>query len=873
MNLRNKLTFALIISLFIFTAETLKLPGFENANSFFYKLKFKLRGEKPIDSSIVFLYIDDTAIHELGGYPLKRSYYALLIDMLTQLNVKAIAFDILFNERNLDYPERDQLLVFTTKRSGRVFLGTSFANLGNPDTAMPSDILRKFTIKSSDKNLNFPAGSGFSAPFDELLQNCAGIGHLNYISRDFPTEIPMLISLGKDEFIYSISLELAHAYFDIPKDSTRISKDKIFLGHITIPLKNGNMLINYIGGAKSLRMYSAIDFIKSYDSLKTSNAFKNKIVFIGIFSEALRQTLQTPFDEKFPSTGIHILALNTIIQQKFLTEVSPIFNFFFSFIFSSLLIGLILTQRTPKVIKFFVLPVLITLIFLVLAVVLFIFDISISVYPFFAIFLSTFFGMVYSLEIEHKRAVEIENERRKIESLIKEKELKIIELQNELESLRSSDEKTKALSNLGVIYDEIKELTSKFEDLYEFGTGESERCINFEGIVYASGGKMEKIISIIKKVAPSDVPVLITGENGVGKELVAMAIHNLSERRNKKFIPINCSAIPETLLESELFGYERGAFTGATQRKNGLFEHANGGTIFLDEIAETTEAFQTKILRILQSGEFTRIGGTEILKVDVRIIAATNRDIEKAVNEGKFREDLYYRLNVVRIHIPPLRDRKEDIPFLVEHFLKKFKADDLKISQAVMSAFLNYDWPGNIRQLENAIKRAIIFAKSDGRKLIQLKDLPDEIVKSTQKRGELEEQILNLLREKKFSHSSISETANELGLNRGTVAEYLRGICFRSLCENNFDIDKASAKIANNEPESTKRVRKKIIEYIQSFVENIDQYKSVEEIRFFIKSKYKNLPARYHFYLEEFALKLHKGEITVEKFNLNAGEI
>lgn len=260
---------------------------------------------------------------------------------------------------------------------------------------------------------------------------------------------------------------------------------------------------------------------------------------------------------------------------------------------------------------------------------------------------------------------------------------------------------------------------------------------------------------------------MITGENGVGKELVAMAIHKLSERRNKKFIPINCSAIPETLLESELFGYEKGAFTGATQRKKGIFEVADGGTIFLDEIADTSESFQTKILRILQSGEFNRIGGTEILKVDVRVIAATNRDIDKAVNEGKFREDLYYRLNVVRIHIPPLRERKEDISALVQHFLEKFNASNMKVSQAVMTAFLNYEWPGNIRQLESAIKRAIIFAKSDGRNLIQLKDLPDEITTSIRGKIDIEEQILNLLREKNFSHSSISETADELWITSG----------------------------------------------------------------------------------------------------------
>jgi DNA-binding NtrC family response regulator len=247
--------------------------------------------------------------------------------------------------------------------------------------------------------------------------------------------------------------------------------------------------------------------------------------------------------------------------------------------------------------------------------------------------------------------------------------------------------------------------------------------------------------------------------------------------------------------------------------------------------------------------------------VNVRIIAATNKDLERAVKEGKFREDLYYRLNVIRIHIPPLRERKEDIPALVEHFLKKFKAEDMRVSTAVMEAFLNYDWPGNVRQLESTIRRGIIFAKSERRNLIQLKDIPDEIINFVRGKMDIEGQILNLLREKKFSHSSISETANELGLNRGTVAEYLRGICFRYLYESNFDIDKASREIAGNDKESIERVKKKILEHLENFFEILSASGQNLEIKALIKSKYKNLPSRYHLYLEQTARRYLSGEM------------
>ncbi len=876
--MRAKLLIASLTSLIILALETAKIPFLENLDSSFKQLKFTLRGQQQVDTSIIFLYIDDIAIHTLGGYPLKRSYYALLIDLLTQLNVKAIAFDILLLDKNPDYPERDNLLISTIEKSKRVYLGGSFTNFekSTHDTLQPSKILQKFLISSNDKKLNFLKGSNFLAPFDELLQSCAGLGHLNYIQRDFPEEIPLLVQFGKNQYLPSLSLELARIYYETPKDSVKIFKDEIQLGNFKIPTKNGKIQINYSGGVDVLKMYSALDFIKSYDALRSGfepeinlGEFKNKIVFIGIFSDVLGQTLKSPFQDKFPATGIHIMTLNTIIQRKFIFETTPVFNFALSLIFSILILQLISMRNFKNIFRFGFFPITALSLFLVLVLFSFALGISIPIYPILTAIASAFLGMLYVFEIERKKMIEIENEKKKIEEMIKEKELEIIELQREIENLKVAEDKATALSNLEKTYNEIKELTSKFEDLSEFTEPEKTEKAEFEGIVYSKGGKMEKIISDVKKVASSDVPILITGENGVGKELIAMAIHKLSKRKDKKFIAINCSAIPETLLESELFGYEKGAFTGATQQKRGLLETADGGTIFLDEIAETSESFQAKILRFLQSGEFNRVGGTETLKVDIRIIAATNRDIEKAIREGKFREDLYYRLNVVRIHIPPLRDRKEDIPFLVGYFLKKFKAGDMKVSHGVMNAFLNYEWPGNVRQLENAIKRAIIFAKSEDRNLIQIKDLPEEIARVARGKENIEEKILNLLKAKKFSHSAISETASELGLNRGTVSEYLRGICFKNLYECEFDIDKASVKIAGNDVEAVEKIKKKTLEYIQNFIETINQCKSEDEIKPLIKLKYKNLPMRYHFYLEEFALKFRRGDLPLEKLNLN----
>lgn len=243
---------------------------------------------------------------------------------------------------------------------------------------------------------------------------------------------------------------------------------------------------------------------------------------------------------------------------------------------------------------------------------------------------------------------------------------------------------------------------------------------------------LQKVFNVLGKVSPTDSTVLVTGESGTGKELLVRALHFNSKRFDKPFIPVNCGAIPRDLIESELFGHERGAFTHAVRSRAGRFEIADGGTIFLDEIGELDLTLQVKILRVLQEKEFERVGGAATTKVDVRIVAATNRDLEEEVAQGRFREDLFYRLNVIPIHLPPLRERDNDILLLVDHFLKIFceqkQRPQLNLSTKTRDLLLAYSWPGNVRELENFMERIAILCESS---VVQPEDLPDKILQMT----------------------------------------------------------------------------------------------------------------------------------------------
>jgi two-component system response regulator HydG len=298
---------------------------------------------------------------------------------------------------------------------------------------------------------------------------------------------------------------------------------------------------------------------------------------------------------------------------------------------------------------------------------------------------------------------------------------------------------------------------------------------------------MVRLLETVAQVAPSEATVLITGESGTGKEMIAGAIHFNSPRKDGPYVKLNCAAITETLLESELFGHEKGAFTGAHKRKEGRFRQAHGGSIFLDEISEMSLAMQVKLLRVLQDREITRVGGEEVINVDVRLIAATNKDLLQEIEAGRFREDLFYRLNVVTLNMPPLRERREDVPLLAKHFLEMFSDKNRKtikgFTPQAMDQFLRYDWPGNVRELMNAVERGVVLSGSE---YLDIEDLP-LILKDETLEGEIpskevipgdlpldEVEKASILKTLELTGGNKSEAARRLGITRRTLHKRLK---------------------------------------------------------------------------------------------------
>jgi two-component system response regulator AtoC len=327
----------------------------------------------------------------------------------------------------------------------------------------------------------------------------------------------------------------------------------------------------------------------------------------------------------------------------------------------------------------------------------------------------------------------------------------------------------------------IKKALSEFRKNKELISDYFEKESHFLPDIIGNTPAVQQVLKMVQKIAPTDSTVLITGETGVGKELIAKAIHSDSHRRSQSFVKVNCAAIPETLIESELFGYERGAFTGAVTSKPGRFEIAHKGSIFLDEIGEIPLHLQAKLLNVLQDRAFERLGGVKTIKVDLRIIAATNIDLQDAVQSGKFRSDLFYRLNVVPITIPPLRERKDDLIPLIDYFLnkfmKKYKKKISRVSTEVIAAFTNYNWPGNIRELENVIERMVVMSETD---TLGIGHVPSEI------KGTMTSIEKTPFKEKIDSISRITErqmiidALNRTNQNR-TKAAQLLGISRRTL--------------------------------------------------------------------------------------------
>jgi transcriptional regulator with GAF, ATPase, and Fis domain/CHASE2 domain-containing sensor protein len=759
--------------------------------------------DKP-DTNIVIIHISADDIERVGPWPIKRSYYALLINSLTKLDVKNIGVEVFLSSRLVTQTIYDKLLQNEIEKSGKVVLSSLAGGIIKHDNNFYTDSL--------------------SYPSPKLLNESFITGHLNYITDDgvvIPFEI---INQGITEEAFS----------------TKLSSVK----H---PLKS--ILINFHSSWRQFRNYSLIEY---FDLVNNENkllkSLKDKIVIIGISDPQFASTIKTNFDEQLPGIALHAFSLDNLLNSTWLVTS---YYFFSAIILVLFVLFFIVFLYRIKLKRFFIYLITLLIFVLITFVCFSYFNLKIAhaffILPFLLVALAELVYYFLDKKLLLKGALD---ESEILKSLLVKKKNELAQMQQELD-VSEDDGSVQIIDKIKKLKSDIEKLNEDEEDRTRSEITEIKKAEIFFGIVYSSE-VMAKTVDLIRKAAPTDTTILIVGESGTGKELAARAIHLLSSRKDKNFIAVNCGALSENLLESELFGHVRGAFTGASADKAGRFETADDGTLLLDEIGEPSENFQVKMLRVLQSGEIEKVGSSTPHRVDVRVVAATNKELETAVAERKFREDLYYRLNVFRIDLPPLRERKEDIELLAAHFLSN-EAEEISLSKAVSKALVDCDWKGNVRELESVIKRAVIFAKSDKRELIRLSDLPKEIVRGS--KYNFEDLVLESLREKKFSHSSISETAKELGnVNRTLISENFRGIVFKTLCENNFEIERSASIIALTDNEI---VLNKVRIKIETFVTNIKQditnesIKDFSKVKLSFKSKYKNLPAKFHSYLDE----------------------
>ena len=769
---------------------------FSDLNNNIYKGFKGINGEQTPDTNIVLIHISSNDIMNLGDWPLKRSYYALLIDNLSKLEVKKIGLEIFLSEKKSSLDVYSKVLSNSIINSGKVVLSS----------------LAEEIIFGDDKY----STTQFVYPGLKNNNELINTGHINFLETD-GIIIPSQITNG-DNTEYSFS--------NILVDSTAL---------------NSNVKINFISSWKKFKNYSLLDFFEMVEQKEDLATFNDKIIIVGVSDPQIAKTIKTTFDSELPGVGLHAFAVDNLLQNRSINYQYLMTSKYFFILTLLIIAGLILKLKWQ--IFFGLLLTIIT--YSLYSIYNIEFYYSIFIFPLVALIVTSF---IHKLAESQEQIHNIIKESKSLKNDIISRELKLEKLKNELSTKSFAAGEGLQLKIID-LESEIKYLKSELAEDSEIFSLDDE-IKNFEGIVYKSN-KMDKIIEIIKKVAPQDASVLVMGESGSGKELVANAIHNLSRRNGNNFVAVNCAALPDNLLESELFGHVKGAFTGAISDKIGRFQEAHNGTLFLDEIGETTENFQVKLLRVLQTGDIQKVGSSKTENVDVRIVAATNKNLHELVKSKEFREDLYYRLNVINIELPSLNERSDDIEVLVNHFVKK-EGEEFAISKAVMKKLVENEWKGNIRELESTIKRAIIFARSEDRDIIKLSDLPDELSKIA--KDDLENLILESLREKDFSHSSINETARELGgLNRTIISENFRGIFFRYFTENDFDIENTVIQIsAKKEIKVNEKVKSKLTKLLSNVETDVKKQsgKSFQEIKSLLNSKYKNLPQKYHIYLD-----------------------
>lgn len=673
-------------------------------------------------------------------------------------------------------------------------------------------------------------------------------------------QVPIAVAVV-DSFMSSFGCELARLYFQA---SVRIEKNSLILTEPTgtehrFALAQGRLRLNHFGDLATVRAIGFLELLQALEQNPASLNVRDKIVVLAVTAASVVKVQATPLASALPATLIHATVAENLIIGNYLRPTNAVL----AALLVLVLAALAWTCGQIKVKTWKIIGAIALISSYWLVAMLFFTQLN-RVLP---LFYPTV-GFILTLVLTSLRQIRIERHQEQAlqqlladqiqtrEAQLEEARQKLQEAQQQIQqaAYRSEQSQAQVADKAQLILDLEKQL----RDLQAYIRPKSAQpLIRFPEIIYGEASKMAEVLDLVTKISNDDIPVLILGETGTGKEMIAQAIHRASKRRSAAFVAINCGALSETLLESELFGHEKGSFTGAQSRRKGRFELANTGTVFLDEITETTPAFQTRLLRVLQEGCFERLGGEQTIKVNVRIIAATNKNLHQEMASQRFRADLFYRLNGFPITIAPLRERSGDIPLLVEHFIKKHHYTTLKgCSDRAMELLQAFHWPGNVRELENCLRRAAILATSAGRTLIREGDLPEEILRNKPEAPgfrPIEDQILELLRSFGFSRAAISQTAQALGnRDRGTVTEYFRGICFEHLVQADFDTEKAARAIANSTDAAIiARVKAKINEYLQNLPAGTEPLPSNGDEKTELPVAFKGLAKKYHVYLLE----------------------
>ncbi len=854
--LQNRYNIIILVMMLI--AVSGLLIGFsKRVDDQLFDLFFKIRGQRQISDKIVFVYLSDQDIQDLGGWPITRDYYGYITHVLTERGARVIGFDFLMDTPSSQYPEFDRVLTDFFESSGNVCL---------PSIVLSSKETQHNQSARSTKG-SIQKGESILFPYRPFKEHAAGIGFSNLGDESTIRKTPLVMTV-QDTFLLSYGVELVRLYLGATR--SEILDNAIFLYDQNKLIKKipfdhkGFLRLNHFGGVEHIRSYDFLNLLQMYKESPDSLDFNGCMVVVAATASSLPVVKRTPLSSFLPASLIHLtVAENLIFKNQFHESpswivfiLSTLILFFYFYVWKNKSIHVAL-MLLSGCIGGYVAVSYILFVFLKLVVPIF-FPVA------FLIFVSAILGGIKS----GQRRWRVETQRSLLREQISQKREALVEAENRLRELKTRlqtemDEKQKLSEKTLNLTEERKKAVQSLEkhlrDLEDAVVSEDKiPKSQFPGIIHAPESKMVSVLSLVQKLALDDISVLILGETGTGKELVARAIHEASSRKKAPFIAVNCGALPETLLESELFGHEKGSFTGATARRRGRFELADGGTIFLDEITETAPAFQSHLLRVLQEGTIERLGSEQLVRVNVRVIAATNKDIKDEVHSRRFRSDLFYRLNGFTMKIPPLHERKEDIPVLAVHFIQKYGDKHIaSFSEHAMDILLAYSWPGNVRELENVIRRAALMARSENRIRIQASDIPDEIKEIKEEKvphvsyQSLEEQILEMMRVLKFSRSSISKTAKALGnRDRGTITEYFRGMCFEALVNNDYHIEKAAMHISMTKDKGTvERIAKKIEEYLRNLqlVSNIP-IGSIDDTEI-LPSTFKGLPQKYHPFL------------------------